>query len=124
MNSPTCLYSSKDFYAILNIVKDYFDGLYEADTTKLRKIFHSDTVLKAPNSRRKREEWLSAIESRPVPKHEGEEYRFKLLSIEIIGDQAMVKLECPLFDNFYVDFLGLLKEEGQWLIVNKMYTTI
>lgn len=24
-------------------------------------------------------------------------------------------------DKFYIDFIGLLKEDGQWLIVNKMY---
>jgi hypothetical protein len=36
----------------------------------------------------------------------------------------MVKVKCPLFDFNYVDFLGLLKEQGQWLIVNKMYSDI
>jgi len=33
----------------------------------------------------------------------------------------MVKVECPLFDCEYIDFLGLLKENQQWLIVSKMY---
>ena len=35
--------------------------------------------------------------------------------------QAMVKVECPLFEHFYVDFLGLLKEDGRWRIVNALW---
>jgi len=36
----------------------------------------------------------------------------------------MVKLECPLFEYCYIDFLGLLKEDGRWKIVTKMYTDL
>ncbi len=106
---------------IEQIITDYFDGLYEADVEKLRKIFHEDAYLKAPGLRRSRDEWLQAVGNRPVPKQENEPYGFKILSTDIVGEQAMVKLECPLFDKFYIDFIGLLKENGQWLIVNKMY---
>ena len=46
----------------------------------------------------------------------------KIINIDILGEQAMVKAECPLLGNFYIDFLSLLKEKGQWKIVNKMYS--
>lgn len=110
-----------DQQLIKSAITDYFDGLYEADVEKLRNVFHQDCFLKAPNLRRSRDEWLHAVANRPVPKTEGEAYRFNILSTDIVGEQAMVKLECPLFDKFYIDFIGLLKEKGQWLIVNKMY---
>ncbi|WP_432472531.1 nuclear transport factor 2 family protein [Amphritea sp. HPY] len=106
------------------IITDYFDGLYAADVAKLRNAFHADAFLKAPGLRRSRDEWLQAVANRPVPKHEGESYRFNILSMDVIGEQAMVKLECPLFEKFYIDFIGLLKENGQWKIVNKMYCDI
>ena len=32
--------------------------------------------------------------------------------------------DVPVFDNHYIDFLDLLKEDGKWLIFNKMYTTL
>ncbi|WP_415896215.1 nuclear transport factor 2 family protein [Neptuniibacter sp. PT34_22] len=67
---------------------------------------------------------MQDVETRATPESLGQAFNFKILSIEIIQDQAMVKLECPLFDYFYIDFLGLLKEQGRWLIVNKMYTDI
>ena len=52
------------------------------------------------------------------------EYNFHVMSLEIIGDQALVKVNVPLLAAHFIDFLGLLKEEGQWKIVNKMFTTI
>ncbi len=113
-----------EFKSVISLVQDYCDGLYQGDVSKLRAIFHSDVFLKAPGLRRSLEQWLDAVASRPVPVQQGQPYDFKLLSIEIIKDQAMVKLECPLFDHFYLDYLGLLKENGRWLIVNKMYTDL
>ncbi len=112
---------TKEFKSVMKLVQDYCDGLHHGEVSKLRDIFHPDAFLKAPGLRRSLEEWLGNVATRPVPDQEKRAYNFKLLSIEIIKDQAMVKLECPLLDHMYVDFLGLLKEEGRWLIVNKMY---
>lgn len=117
-------FGASEFQSVMTLVQDYFDGLHYGDVSKLRAIFHPDAFLKAPDLRRSLEEWLGAVASRPVPDKQGLPYDFKLLSIEIIKDQAMVKLECPLFEHAYIDFLGLLKENGRWLIVNKMYTDL
>lgn len=116
--------SVNEFELVNAVVQDYFDGLHYGDVEKLRAIFHADAFLKTPGSCRSLEQWLSAVASRQVPSRQGRSYEFKLLSIEIIKDQAMVKLECPLFDHYYIDFLGLLKEDGRWKIVTKMYTDL
>lgn len=119
---------SREYYDDLKIITDiteaYFSGLHEADIEKLRSIFHEDVVLKAPDLRRTRDEWLKLVASRPVPSKEGHEYRYKILSIELINNQAMVKAFCPLLGHEFIDFLGLLKEDGKWQIVSKMYTDI
>jgi 4-oxalocrotonate tautomerase len=109
---------------ILGLVTLYFDGLHHADTEKLRAIFHPDTVLKAPGLRRGLNEWLDAVSTRPIPAEINSPYDYNIVSLEVHDDEAMVKVECPLFDYFYVDYLGLLRENNQWLIVNKMYTDI
>jgi hypothetical protein len=114
----------QEFERVLAVIQDYFDGLHYGDVKKLDSIFHADAVLKAPNVRRTKQEWLAAVGSRPVPAEQGLTYAFNVLSVEIIKDQAMVKVECPLFEYLYVDYLGLLKENQKWLIVNKMYTDI
>jgi len=116
--------TSADFAAVLAIVEGYFRGLHTGDAQGLRELFAPDAYLKAPGLRRSLDDWLRAVATRPVPQQQGAAYGFKVLSIEVIKDQAMVKAECPLFEHFYVDFLGLLKEDGRWRIVNKMYTAL
>lgn len=109
------------FETIMTQVRTYFDGIHYGDTTALRTIFHQDAILKAPGLRRTLQEWFDAIETRPIPAEQGAAYDYNVMSIEIIGNQAMAKVYCPLFGHEYVDYLGFLLEEGQWLIVNKMY---
>ena len=116
--------STAEIAAVRGIVEAYFRGLYTGDVSALRELFAPDAYLKAPGLRRSLEEWLSAVATRPIPQQQGAAYAFKILSVEVISDQAMVKAECPLFEFFYVDFLGLLKEGGRWRIVNKMYTAL
>ena len=115
---------SQDYQTIHDLLQDYFDGLYEGDVEKLRSIFHDDAWLKGNNYRNSRDEWLEAVANRPVPRDEQMEYNFNIQSLEIIGDQAMAKVDAPLVAAHFIDFLGLLKEDGQWKIVNKMYTII
>jgi len=113
-----------DFATVHAIINTYFVGLYQGDSTRLRDIFHPTAMLKAPGNYRTLTRWLEDVDNRPTPESLGQPFNFRILSIEIIQDQAMVKLECPLFEFFYIDYLGLLKEQGRWLIVNKMYTDI
>ena len=120
---PVASYQS-DHEAIVGLLNDYFDGLFEGDVEKLRSIFHADAWLKGNNYRKTLNEWLEAVANRPIPGDEGMEYNFNIQSLEIIGDQAMAKVDAPLLAAHFIDFLGLLKENGQWKIVNKMFTII
>lgn len=113
-----------EFQLIQQLIKHYFDGLHFGDVDTLDQIFHDDVVLKSPNQRRTKKQWLDAVAQRPIPEESGYGYEYKILSIDIIQDQAMVKVACPLFEFNYVDYLGLLKENGQWSIVSKMYTNV
>lgn len=128
MNTATNLFPMAsyqlDYEAIISVLNDYFDGLYACDVSKLRAIFHDDAVLKGNGYRKTRDEWLDAVANRPIPRDEGMVFNFNIQSLEIVGDQAMAKVDVPLLAAHFIDFLGLLKEDGQWRIVNKMFTTI
>lgn len=113
-----------DYEAIIQLLNEYFDGLYEGDVDKLRGLFHDDAWLKGNDYRKTRDEWLDAVANRPIPSAEGMAYNFNIQSLEIVGDQAMAKVDIPLLAAHFIDFLGLLKEDGQWRIVNKMFTII
>lgn len=106
---------------ISRLMDEYFKGLYNANAEKLREIFHPTANLQSQNLRLTRNEWLHRVVNRPIPSEINESYAYKILNIDIQGEQAMVKIECPLLGNLYIDFLSLLKEQGQWKIVNKMY---
>ena len=113
-----------DYEAIIELLREYFDGLYEGNVDKLRGVFHDDAWLKGNDYRKTRDEWLEAVSNRPVPSVEGMEYNFNIQSLEIVGDQAMAKVDVPLLAAHFVDFLGLLRENGEWKVVNKMFTII
>ena len=106
---------------IVSIVQAYFEGLHYANAEKLRAIFSADCVLKAPGVRRNLDEWLELVKSRPVPAERGDGFNYAILNLDVMGEQAMVKVYCPLLGSDFIDFLGLLYEDGQWLITNKMY---
>ncbi len=110
-----------DFDLVRHVLDEYFEGLYQADCEKLRSICSPDLILKSVDLRRSLDEWLQLVASRPVPKDLGEPFDFKILSLDLVGKQAMAKLYCPLLGHPYIDFIGLLKENQQWKIVNKMY---
>ncbi|MEL7448339.1 MAG: nuclear transport factor 2 family protein [Pseudomonadota bacterium] len=114
----------KDYEAINELLNAYFDSLYVGDVDRLREIFHDDAWLKGNGFRKTRDEWLEAVADRPVPSVEGMDYAFNIQSLEIVGDQAMAKVDVPLLAAHFIDFLGLLKEDGEWKIVNKMFTVI
>ncbi len=116
--------TASDFSVIWEIIHNYFEGLHYGDVAKLKAIFHPDVWLKAPGNRRSLKQWLTNVSSRPAPAQLNKPFSFKILAIDVVQDQAMAKIHCPLFDFNYIDFLGLLKEEGQWRIVTKMYTDI
>ena len=116
--------TTTDLSAIEAILQGYFDGLYHGDVTKLTSIFHPDAWLKSPGVRRSLSQWLANVATRETPAELNKPFKFKILSIDVVQDQAMAKIHCPLFDFNYIDFLGLLKEEGKWKIVTKMYTDI
>ena len=107
--------------AIRKTVKSYFLGLHHGDTERLKGTFSLDCVLKAPGLRRDMATWLSLVSERAVPAEKGDPFHYKILSVDILGEQAMVKVYCPLLGRHYVDYLGLLFEHGRWRIVNKMY---
>lgn len=122
-SAPVASYQD-DYDAIIDLLNAYFDGLYEGNVDALRTIFHDDAWLKGNDYRKTRDEWLEAVANRPIPSVEGMEYNFNIQSLEIVGDQAMAKVDVPLLAAHFIDFLGLLKEDGEWKIVNKMFTII
>ena len=116
-----------DRAAIDAVIKDYLDGLYEGDTEKLGRAFHPTSALTHVNEGKlvivPRDDWFKAVNSRPKPKDSGMTRHDEVLSVDILDDcTALVKLKCALPPKFFTDLLSLLKVDGRWQIVQKVFT--
>jgi hypothetical protein len=104
----------------------YFDGLHHSDTARLKQVFHSHahyycatdgTLLHLDMER-----YFPVVEARPSPASQGHARADKILSIEFAGPvTAFVKLECAIPPKHFTDFLTLVKLEGRWQIVAKVF---
>lgn len=110
------------------VIQTYLDGLYEGDAEKLAAAFHptsaltqwfDDKLMITP-----RNDWLEMVRNRASPKASGLERRDRVLLIDITSPgMALVKLECAIQPRFFTDQLSLLKIEGRWQIVQKVFAT-
>lgn len=110
-----------DLEKVTQRINEYFEGIHNADAEKLRNVFDPNAHLQAPSLRLTLDEWLQRVVNRAVPSATNQRFDYRIISIDLSGEQAMAKVECPLLGNFYIDFLSLLKEDSRWRIVNKMY---
>lgn len=103
------------------IVETYFWGLHHGDPAALKELFHPDCILKAPHQRRSMETWLADVGRRAAPSEIDYPWEYRIIWLEMMAEQAMVKVNCPLPHGRFTDYLGFLKEDNHWKIVNKMY---
>ncbi|GAB3253875.1 nuclear transport factor 2 family protein [Chitinimonas naiadis] len=113
---------------ILDLLEVYFDGIHTGDVAALRSVFHPQAALfgevRGATSCRPLGAYLDAVANRDSPASLGQTRFMQVLSIEVAGETAMAKVRCLIFDFNYLDFLSLIRQEGRWLIANKLYTHI
>ena len=114
--------------AIEEAIRTYLDGLYEGDADKLAQVFHPTSALtweeKGEVKIWPREDWLQAVRARPSPRAQGLARDDEILSIDQSSPgTAFVKLRCQIPPRYFTDYLNLLKVEGRWQIVQKIFAT-
>lgn len=112
-----------DEAAVRAVVQLYFDGIIKYDEEALRKAFHPDAQV--IGSKRDGElEWdafqdwvLYTRGTAPDPTGRNN----TIASVDISGRAATVKTELDWPNIHYTDYLSLLKIDGEWRIVNKIW---
>lgn len=113
---------------ILASVQTYLDGLYEGDAAKIRQAFHPASSLFAVVDGKlvnlPREDWCRMVEARPSPKSNGQGREYdRVISIDISGpNTAMAKLNCAILPRVFTDYLSLIRLDGRWQVISKIYT--
>ncbi|MCI0490808.1 MAG: nuclear transport factor 2 family protein [Blastocatellia bacterium] len=109
--------------AVRQAIEHYFRGHATGDREHFKKVFHPDSKLFWVNDgnldQRTSADYIARAPGAP-PADEAKRKR-RIVSIDITGNAAVVKLELDYPGALITDYMSLLKIDGTWKIVNKMF---
>lgn len=108
--------------AIRETIQLYFRGDIERDVSLLKQAFHPTAELLTADEKGRMQvltqtEWHKRVEETP----ERERPTAKILQVDRAGIAAAAKTQLIFPHGRYTDFLSLLKIDGRWMVVNKIY---
>jgi len=114
-----------DEAAVRQTVQYYFDGGKNRDSVALRKAFHPDArMLFAKDGKLvvvPIAEYIARVAENKLKPGEVDSTRRRVAEVDVAGDAALAKLELERPDAVITDYMSLLKVDGRWMIVNKIY---
>jgi protease I len=117
--------NASDFDLIARTVQLYFEGMYYSDVEKLKKAFHPNAVLhgyiEGELIHLPLDGWLERVKCVPAPAESGEAYDMRIVSIDVTGRVAAVKVADLYIGRRFTDYLSLVKVEDNWVIVDKIF---
>ena len=108
-----------------HIERYYFEGVRNSDTAAAHKAFHPVAkmyFLRDGNfAERSIPDWLAGIaEKAPTPPRPDSVPR-RVVSVDVSGGTAVAKLELRYAEAVITDYMSLLKVNGEWTIVAKIF---
>lgn len=114
-----------DEAAVRQTVQYYFDGGKNRDSVALRKAFHPDArMLFAGDGKLvivPIAEYIRRVAGNQLKPGEVDSTRRRVTSVDVAGDAAMATVELEGPDALVTDYMSLLKVDGRWVIVNKIF---
>jgi len=104
----------------------YFDGLHHSDTARLRQVFHPEAHYFCATTGEllhwDMAQYFPVVDTRPSPASQGHARTDRILSIAFAGPvTAFARLECSIPPKHFTDLLTLVKLQGRWQIVSKVF---
>jgi len=119
--------STSELNVILETVKVYYDGHHYGDLEKLEQAFHPNCYIvghfDGALEYLVRDEYLEWVKEQKAPAEIGEAYALDVVSIDLAGTAATVKIVDGYLGYRYTEYLSTIKIDDQWVIVNKAYNT-
>jgi 4-oxalocrotonate tautomerase len=117
---------ARESAAVAQVLGRYFDGLHHSDVALLDQVFHPEAhYFSATDGRLLHLDMASyfpRVAQRPSPASQGHARTDRILAIEFAGPvTAFAKLECSIPPKAFTDFLTLVKLDGDWRIVSKVF---
>jgi hypothetical protein len=124
MQFSVALAQKSDLELVKETVQNYLDGGTYGDTAKMAKVFHPTAFMKFVD--------VKTGEFRDVPiarylengkANAGKKIdrTTKILNIDITGTAAQAKLELDTPTSKLTDYFNLLKINGEWKVVSKIF---
>ena len=115
-----------DFVEVTDVLGTYFDGLYHADTDRLAIAFHPKAIYatadETPMLYRTMDEYFPVVAKRESPASRKEPRRDLIESIQFAGENtAFACVRCSIGSKDFVDFLTLVRTDGEWRIMAKIF---
>jgi hypothetical protein len=114
------------FKEIESTMQDYFDVMYECDMNKFDRVFHPScslfTSFNGELTIRPFAQYRAEMLVRTPPKSLGLAREDRVLTLDALSPEiALAKVHVRIHEKRFVDNLNLLKLEGSWRIVAKIY---
>ncbi len=112
--------------AVSDVLKNYFDGLYHGDTARLKDVFHPKAHYVCATGGTLQyltmEDYFPVVDARISPSENSEIRRDKIVSIKRAGPStAFAHVECSIGVKLFSDFLTLIRIDGKWQIISKVF---
>ena len=110
-----------DYQLIEQTVNHYFNGMINHNAESFVKAFHPTATMKWNDKEFTEVNAIKAL-SDYVNSNETVKTKAKILGITVANDVANAQLELEYETFYFIDFMNLVKINGEWKIVNKIYT--
>lgn len=122
--APALQAQTSDTVAVRTVVESYLHGLKFNDVPSLKRAFWPEAKLywtKRDGSlgQLSQAEWYAGFEKSAGKEEEG---GLRIAALEVTRDIATVKVVEDYATSRYTDYLSLVRFNGEWRIVNKVYT--
>lgn len=112
--------------AVSQALQIYFDVMYECDLEKFDRIFHPTsslfTMQDGEFNLRPFAQYRSEISTRTPPKSVSQPRIDEILQIGMLSSEiAFAQVRVRIFEKVFIDNLNLLKFDGRWMIVAKIF---
>lgn len=119
---PTTTANISDYDAITAVVQHYIDGARSGKGADMKPAFHEEATIYGyvgPDLFAGPIQGLYEWNDENGP---AKDIESRIVSIDIVGTVASVRLESDNWTGHrYTDFFNLLKLDGQWKIMNKVF---
>jgi hypothetical protein len=117
------------FEEISSVVTEYFEALYFCDVEKLQRVFHPQAIYatadETPLLYMTMEQYVPVVAARQSPASRGETRRYHIDAIDLAGaNTAVARARSSMGARDFVDFLSLVRTDGQWRIIAKVFQFI